>query len=89
MNFWVSFFAGIAAGIVVSILAIIIRYYFKRPENDAPIRFNKRTLGIITLGTIMVATVAAIVFLAVTGKEIPSAIYSMFVMSIIFFYFLV
>jgi hypothetical protein len=89
MSFWVSFFAGIAAGIVIAIFTIIIRHYFKRPENSVPLRFDKRTLGMITMGSIAIVSVAAIVYLAVTGKEIPSIIYSMFVMSILFFYFLV
>ena len=89
MDFGISFITGVAAGIVVAILAIVIRYYFKRPESYIPFGLNKRTIGLVTLGAIMVASVAAAVYLAVTGKEIPSMIYSMFVLSIVFFYFLI
>ena len=89
MDFWLNFAAGVASGIAIALLAIVFRKFFGRPEKESPLRLDKRTLGATTLGIIMVATVGAIIALALKGMEIPTLLYGIFTMSAMFFYWLV
>ena len=86
MDFWVNFAAGMASGIAVSLLAIFLRRFFGSAERKFSLKLDKRTLGVMTLGIIMIATVGAIIVLALRGMEIPSVLYAIFMLSAIFFY---
>jgi hypothetical protein len=89
MGFWSTFLAGIASGIVVAVLAVIIRYYFKHSGNESTLKLTKRTLGVIIFGIIMLATVGSMVSLALSGQEIHQTLYVVFFISAMWFYFLV
>ncbi len=86
MGFWGNFLAGIASGIAVALLAMFLRNFFKRSENRLAFKFDKKGAGLITLGIVMIGTVGAIIFLAVTGKEIPFTLYMIFLISGGWFY---
>jgi hypothetical protein len=86
VGFWSNFLAGIASGIVVTLLAVFLRNFFKHSENRLPFKFEKKVVGLITLGIVMIGTLGAIIFLAVSGKEIPFALYMIFIISGGWFY---
>ena len=89
MDLWSTFLIGIASGIAVAILAMVIRKFFGRTEEGSTLKLNRRTLGALTLGIIMIATVAAMIVLALQGMEIPTTLYLIFFISGIWFYMLV
>ena len=86
MGFWGNYLAGIASGITVTLLAMFLRKFFKRSENRLAFKFDKKVAGLMTLGIVMIGTVAAIIFLAVTGREIPFTLYMVFIISGGWFY---
>lgn len=89
MDFWSNFLAGVASGITISLLAVFLRRFFGSAERKFPLKLDKRTLGITTLGIIMIATVGAIIVLALRGMEIPGTLYGIFMLSTIYFIWLV
>lgn len=89
MGFWGNFLAGTASGIAVALLAVFARHFFRNSENRSTWKLDKRTLGAMTLGVILISTVGAIIFLAVTGKEIPSILFTIFFATGAWFYWLI
>ena len=89
-NFWLSYIAGLASGLTIALIAIVLRRVRKQTQDGSRetrgLQLNINT--IISLGMLLVLLIIVVVIstLAFVGKDIPGTFAFISVMLVMFLY---